>query len=142
MTIMCLMILDVRFAEIQQVDTALQMQVIRYSFSGLTQLTLLVVVMNLVVTLVQIMLLSQGDITARTSLDLLIELYLPLLLIRLLLLVATPVYLGLSVSQLYKHKATPQALMVPVYLSSLMIFVAEIVGRFLFYATHIRTGLS
>ncbi len=142
MTIMCLMILDVKFTEVQQVDTSLQIQVIRHSFSGLTGLMLLAVVMNLVVVLVQIMLLGQGDITARTSLELLIELYLPLLLLRLILLVAASLYLGFWVSQLYKEKATPQSLLIPIYLCSMMIFIAEIVGRFLFYATHIRVGLS
>lgn len=142
MTIMCLMTLDMKFTEIQKVDTTLQLQVIRYSFSGLTSLMLLTVVMSILVTIVQIVLLDQGDITARTSLDLLIRLYLPLLMMRLLLLVAAPLYLFFSVRQIYRNKATSQILIMPVYLSSLMIFVAEIVGRFLFYATHIRTGLS
>ncbi|MFZ5857942.1 MAG: dimethyl sulfoxide reductase anchor subunit family protein [Chloroflexota bacterium] len=141
MTLMCLMILDMKFTEIKKMDITLQMQFIRYSFAGLVSMMLLAVVMNLTVILVQIMMLGQGDITARTSLNLLIQLYLPLLLIRLFLLITASLQLAFSMSQLYKDKITPQNMLVPVYISSLMIFVAEIVGRFLFYATHIRTGL-
>jgi DMSO reductase anchor subunit len=36
---------------------------------------------------------------------------------------------------------TPQSLLLPVYLSCLLILVGEIIGRFLFYATHIRVGI-
>jgi len=140
-TIMCLLILDMMFSEIQHMDASLQVQFVKHSFGGLTGVMLLAAAASLAVVFVQIALLGQGDITARTSLRLLIELYLPLLLIRLLLLVIASLYLAFSVSQLYRNKSTPQSLMMPVYLSSMMIFVAEIVGRFLFYATHIRTGL-
>lgn len=141
-TIMCLMTLDMKFAEIQQMDTSLQMQVIRFSFPRLTGLMLLSVALNLVIAFTQILLLDRGDVTARTSLELLVKLYLPLLVMRLFLLLAAPLYLAFSVRLLLRNSATTQTLIMPVYLSSLMIFVAEIVGRFLFYATHIRTGLS
>jgi DMSO reductase anchor subunit len=42
---------------------------------------------------------------------------------------------------MYRLKTKPQSLMLPVYLSCLSIMVGEIIGRFLFYATHIRVGL-
>jgi DMSO reductase anchor subunit len=86
-------------------------------------------------------LLVQGDLIARTSLRLLFELYLPLLLMRLLLLVYASVSLVYAVVRLYRLKASLQSLMTPVYLSCLLILVGEIIGRFLFYAIHIRLGL-
>jgi DMSO reductase anchor subunit len=40
------------------------------------------------------------------------------------------------------HKNRPiQSIVTPVYLSSLLIIIAEVVGRFLFYAVHIRVGI-
>jgi len=45
------------------------------------------------------------------------------------------------VVRMYRLKSTPQGLMLPVYLSCLLILVGEIIGRFLFFATHIRVGL-
>ena len=31
--------------------------------------------------------------------------------------------------------------MIPIYLSSLLIIIGEIIGRFLFYAIHVRIGI-
>jgi anaerobic dimethyl sulfoxide reductase subunit C len=142
MTIACLMVLDLKFAEIQKTDDIeLRAQVIKYSFAGLTLLTFVLVIVNITVTFVQISLLRQGDITARTSLSLLIDLYLPLFMMRLVFLSYACFSLGYAVYRMYKLKSTPQNMMTPVYLSCLLILVGEIIGRFLFYATHIRVGL-
>jgi DMSO reductase anchor subunit len=136
------MVLDLKFAEIQKAnDVDLHAQVIRYYFAGLTALIIVLVIFSFVVVHSQIRLLSQGDVVARTSLRLLTELYMPLFVVRLVLLFYASISLGLSVYRMYKLKTTPQSMMMPVYLSCLMILIGEIVGRFLFYATHIRVGL-
>jgi anaerobic dimethyl sulfoxide reductase subunit C (anchor subunit) len=142
MTIACLMVLDLKFAEIQKADDIeLRAQVIKYCFAGLSILTGILVVFSLVINYIQIRLLSQGDIIARTSLSLLIELYLPLFMMRLVFLLYASLSMGIAVYRMYKLKTTPQNMMMPIYLSCLMILVGEIIGRFLFYATHIRIGL-
>jgi len=142
MAIACLMVLDLKFAEIQKADDVeLHAQVIRYCFAGLTALIIVLVIFSFVVVYTQIRLLSQGDVVARTSLSLLVELYMPLFVMRLAFLLYASLSLGFAVYRMYKLKATPQSMMIPVYLSCLMILVGEIVGRFLFYATHIRVGL-
>ncbi|MHB8777154.1 MAG: DmsC/YnfH family molybdoenzyme membrane anchor subunit, partial [Anaerolineales bacterium] len=142
MTIVCLIMLDLKFAEIQKSnDINLRLDVIRYSFAGLSLLAFVLALLNIVVTYVQIYQLQHGDITARTSLSLLLELYLPLLIMRIFLLLIASTTLGYTVYRMYKLKSTLQSMMTPVYLSCLLIFVGEIVGRFLFYATHIRIGL-
>ncbi len=142
MAVACLMVLDLKFAEIHKADDIeLRAQVIKFCFLGLTILTNILVVLSFVIIYIQIHLLSLGDAIARTSLSLLVELYLPLFVMRLVFLLSASIALGFAVYRMYKLKTTPQNMMMPVYLSCLMILVGEIVGRFLFYATHIRVGL-
>ena len=140
--IMCLMVLDLKFAELQKSDDVnLRIQVFKHSFAGLALFTFVLVIVNIVVTFAQINILQQGDITARTSLFLLFKLYLPLLLMRISLLLSSCLVLGYTAYRMYKLGHTPQNLLSPVYLSCLLILIGEIVGRFLFYATHIRVGI-
>ncbi len=142
MAIATLMVLDLKFAEITKADDVdLRSQVILYSSSGLTTMTVALVILSLAIIFIQIRLLAQGDLIARTSLSLLIELYLPLFLLRLMLLIVASLALMYAVVRMYRMHFVPQSLMMPVYLSCLLIMVGEIIGRFLFYATHIRMGL-
>ena len=142
MAIATLMVLDLKFAEIKKTDDVeLRAQIIRYSSGGLTTLTAALVALNIVIIYIQIRLLAQGDLIARTSLGLLVDLYLPLFLLRLVFLVYASISLIYAVVRMYRLQSTPQSLMTPVYLSCLLILVGEIIGRFLFYATHIRVGL-
>lgn len=142
MAIACLMVLDLKFSEIKQSnDVALRAQVIYYSLGGLTILGVALVTLNIAIAFFQIRLLSQGDLIAQTSLRLLMELYLPLFVMRMIFLVYASISLTYTVIRMYKFMYAPQSLMSPVYLSCLLIMVGEIIGRFLFYATHVRVGL-
>jgi len=142
MTIACLMVLDLKFAEIKKSDDVkLRMDVIKHSFAGLTLLIVLLVILSMVITYVQMSLLSRGDLIARTSLRLLLELYQPLLALRLVFLLFASISFGAAVYRMCKSRIEPQSLMLPVYVSCLLILVGEILGRFLFYATHIGVGI-
>jgi anaerobic dimethyl sulfoxide reductase subunit C len=142
MTIACLMVLDLKFAEIKRSeDVELRVNVIQHSFVGLAMVTVLLVFLSMGILYLQVSLLSRGDLIARTSLRLLMELYQPLLIMRLLFLLAAAVYFGIAIYRLSRSKLTSQSLIMPVYLSCLLILVGEIIGRFLFYATHIRVGI-
>ena len=142
MAIACLMVLDLKFAEIQKTDDVeLREEVIRYSFSGLAFMTVLLIFARILTLFVQMQELAQGDLIARTSLRLLLELYQPLLFMRLIFIVFAAVYFSISVYRICRWQLSPQKLMMPVYLSCLLILVGEIIGRFLFYATHIRVGI-
>ena len=68
-------------------------------------------------------------------------LYLPLLIMRGILLLYASVSLYYHVNRMYRKNSMPQGIMMPVYLSSLCIMVGEIIGRFLFYAIHVRIGI-
>ncbi|MDP1779325.1 MAG: DmsC/YnfH family molybdoenzyme membrane anchor subunit, partial [Anaerolineales bacterium] len=142
MTIATLMVLDLKFAEIKKADDIeLRSQVIRYSSAGLTCLTVVLVILSMAIIYIQTRLLAQGDSIARTSLSLLLDLYLPLFVMRLILLVCASATLVYAVIRMYRLQIKPQWLMTPVYVSCLLILVGEIIGRFLFYATHVRMGV-
>lgn len=140
--ITCLMVLDLKFAEITRSDDVdLRMEVIRYSFTGLTVSTVLLVALNIGVLYYQMVLLARGSLIARTSLGLLLDVYLPLLVMRIVFILCASGLLSVAVYRVYRWKILPQTLLAPVYVSCLLILVGEIIGRFLFYATHVRVGL-
>ena len=140
--IACLMVLDLRFAEIQRSeDVEIHARLIRYSFKGLAYLSLGAVLFEIVLTLLQINTLQEGGATAQASMRLLFELYLPLVILRGSLLIFGAFTLGYYVNRMYRLKSEPKGIMRQVYLASLFIIIAEIIGRFLFYAIHIRVGL-
>ena len=89
----------------------------------------------------QISELSSGSSTARVSIDLLLGLYRVLFGGRLLLLV-----LGMSMLVgvvFWQRKANRPIflILIPIYFSFLFVLVSEVLGRFLFYAVHVRTGI-
>ena len=142
MTIACLLVLDLKFSEIQKADDIdIRVQVIKYSIVWLALVVFITVVVNIVVIFYQLYFLRQGDTTAQTSLQLLFELYTPLFVVRLLFISIAPLWLGYAVQRMFKTGAAPQSLLMPVYMSCLLILIGEIIGRFLFYATHIRIGI-
>lgn len=142
MAIACLLVLDLKFAEIQKSDDIdVRSQVIRYSLAWLVLVAWLAVLVNLAVVFCQIFSLAQGDIIAQTSLQLLFDLYIPLFVLRLLFMLIAPAWIGYAVYRMRKSGSSPQALMIPIYMSCLLILIGEILGRFLFYATHIRVGI-
>ncbi len=97
--------------------------------------------MVLIVNLDQVLTLQSGNEFARTSLDLLLGLYGPLFTARLgAVVVGAGVLLFVIWNMRYKKKTIAELIM-PVYFSFLLILIGEILGRFLFYATHIRQGL-
>lgn len=142
MAIACLLVLDLRFAEIQKSDDIeVRSQVIRFSLAWLVLVVCLAVLVNLVILLCQIFSLAQGDIVAQTSLQLLFDLYIPLFVLRLLFMLIAPAWIGYAVYRMHKSGSSPQGLMIPVYMSCLLILIGEILSRFLFYAVHIRVGI-
>jgi len=89
----------------------------------------------------QLSLLRSGDQWAQTSFDLLTNLYRPLLFMRLVLPLLGIIILVVSVFNVVWRNRTIRELMIPIYVSCICVLVGEILGRFLFYATHIRIGI-
>jgi anaerobic dimethyl sulfoxide reductase subunit C (anchor subunit) len=81
------------------------------------------------------------DESARTSMQLLFGLYQPLFVLRLSLSVLGVVWLLLSLWNALRKKVSVRQLISSTYFASSMVLVGEVLGRYLFYATHVRIGI-
>jgi len=79
--------------------------------------------------------------SAQMSLTLLLQLYPVLFGMRLMVLTLGTAGLTVAVFWYYRKKKRTSELLVPAYVALLFVLVGEIVGRFLFYATHVRLGI-
>jgi DMSO reductase anchor subunit len=79
--------------------------------------------------------------TAQMSLLLLLQLYPALFIMRLVSLILGVIGLGAAVVWRTQQKRPVTEILAPSYVTFLLIIVGEILGRFIFYATHVRLGL-
>ncbi|MCB9137007.1 MAG: dimethyl sulfoxide reductase anchor subunit [Caldilineaceae bacterium] len=121
-------------------DIGLRQRIIRHSFGWLAATALAAAGLAPLLSVRLIEMLSHGDVAAQTSLALLLDLYRPLLILRFVALFAG---VGGFLLTAWRVRGTrmPLNLTNSVYLVCLLVLVAEITGRFLFYAVHVRTGL-
>ena len=114
--------------------------IVRRVLFGTTALAVAVAITEVVNYFFQIRALSEGGASARTSLDLLLGLYGVLFGIRLGMLGLGVV--GLVGTHLWQRKAAQPLvrLLGPIYFAFLLVLVSEVLGRFLFYAIHVRMG--
>lgn len=141
-TTVALLVMDSVFTrrrepELQAVRTGL----LRRSLPVLTVLAATAAVLILVANLHQVDMLRGGDEPAKISLILLFDLYYPLLVVRYLSLFTAVAMLAVAAYRVVKRGLPPPVLVKPAYLALFLAMVAEIMGRFLFYATHVRAGL-
>ncbi|MDX9990831.1 MAG: DmsC/YnfH family molybdoenzyme membrane anchor subunit [Anaerolineales bacterium] len=114
---------------------------VRKILVGATYASILAWLGILALNFYQISFLRAGDAWAQASFELLTSLYLPLLVLRLGLPLAGIIWLASSVFRAIQSDQDLKELMVPVYSACIVILVSEILGRFLFYATHVRIGV-
>ena len=137
-----LLVMDLKVSEVaENVETAVRWQIVRKSFVWLAAVAGGTAVIILVLNLILIAQLSQGNISAQTSLMLLLGLYQPLFGLRYIALFTGVGWFGLTAFTLYRNRKLPFEISKPIYLACLLVLIAEIMGRFLFYATHVRMGL-
>ena len=79
--------------------------------------------------------------SARTSLELLFGLYQPLFVIRIALSVLGVGWLLFRFTRTRRKGDSPRNLIGDAYLASTLVLVGEVLGRFLFYAVHVRIGI-
>lgn len=106
-----------------------------------TAASALIWLMAVALNFYQTLMLRLGDRWTQTSFELLTNLYRPLLVLRLGLPLLGIAILAISVFSAVRRNRAIQELMVPIYASCIFVIVGEILGRFLFYATHIRIGV-
>lgn len=137
-----LLVMNLRMSEVaDEAETAVRRQLIRQSFVWLAGVAVVTAVINLTFSLVLIARLSQGDLSAQTSLALLLGLYQPLFGLRYIALFTGVGWFGLTAYLLYRNEKPQYEITNPIYLACLLVLISEILGRFLFYATHVRMGI-
>jgi anaerobic dimethyl sulfoxide reductase subunit C (anchor subunit) len=137
-----IMIMDLRFAEVRGAEAPpYRIPILRDSLTWLTILTFIMVIAVFAITIFQILFLEKAEPPAATSLDLLLGLYRPLFILRLFMMFIGVVWLIYSMVQVTQIGRSVRDLLTPIYASCLFVMVGEILGRFLFYATHVRLGI-
>jgi anaerobic dimethyl sulfoxide reductase subunit C len=137
-----MIVMDFKVSEIADAaGVELRGQIIRRSFIWLALAGGVTAVITLLLNLSLIATLRQGDLSALTSLELLLGLYRPLLILRYLTLFAGVGWFAITAFLFYRRPLREMAITIPIYLSCLLVLIAEILGRFLFYATHVRLGI-
>ncbi|MFM8320299.1 MAG: dimethyl sulfoxide reductase anchor subunit family protein [Chloroflexota bacterium] len=115
--------------------------VLRRSFVWLARLAGVVFGLVGLLSLAQILSTTQGSGLAQVSASLLLDLYQPLLWLRFIVLLVGITIFSLVAYWLDANRRDLQSLVAPVYLACLLVLMGEILGRFLFYATHVRLGI-
>jgi anaerobic dimethyl sulfoxide reductase subunit C (anchor subunit) len=141
MAVPVLLIMDSNFSKSQQKETqGIRHQVIQRSFKWLAVLSVLLVIAISAVNYFQTVALRSGNPSAQTS-GLLLNLYQPLLIIRYAMLYIGVGWLVGALLLSQRNKNEPEELMTPVFMACLLVLIAEILGRFLFFAIHVRIGI-
>lgn len=142
LAIAALLLMTLYLADLQQepnLDT--QAAIVQRILRWCARWVILAATIELLTMLWQINTLSNGDTAAQTSVTLLLELYQILFIIRMaLLIIGVSAFGGLILRQ--HHTQQPiTTLMTPIYFTFLGVLVGEVLGRFLFYAIHVRSGI-
>ena len=117
-------------------------QLIKKSIPWLAIVATIASLLNIVLGLYQIELLRDiAQPSAQASLELVLGLYKPLLIMRIGFALIGIVWLNGVISYFIKTQRDIINLLGPVSISCALIFIGEILERFLFYATHVRIGI-
>jgi len=138
-----ILLMDIRFSESRNSGKAnIHVRIIKKAIIGLTVATVLAAIWVFVLDLGQISSLRMiENEVAKASLKLLLDLYQPILVMRFSLLILGVGWLAISSCLVFLKKQDIKGLIGPAYLACLLIIIAEILERFLFYATHVRIGI-
>lgn len=142
-SLMVILLMDLRFSagEVPQ-ELDIRVQIIKKSFVWLTVVVTLAAILVIFLGLFQIKLLRTVDLeSAQVSSKLLLELYRPLLIMRIALTIIGVTWLVTVVSYFIRTQISFMRMLEPVYIACIMIMIGEILERYLFYATHVRIGI-
>jgi anaerobic dimethyl sulfoxide reductase subunit C (anchor subunit) len=142
LTIPVLFTMDLIFKKSQGQDgQAIHAHLIDQSLGGMAILAIILCILMATIVYFQIAALFSGNVAAQTSLNLLLNIYEPLLIIRLVFLFIGAGWLGYMAAQHHQRRVASENLLLQVFIPCLLVMVAEILGRFLFFAIHVRIGI-
>ncbi|HKZ44836.1 MAG TPA: DmsC/YnfH family molybdoenzyme membrane anchor subunit [Anaerolineales bacterium] len=142
MTVPVLMMMDLIFKKSLSLEkTSIHIRQVTSSLNWLSILAIIFSICMSILIFYQTAILFGGSPAAQTSLLLLTEIYKPLFILRLLLMFIGTGWLGITSIQYYRGKILVENLLTHVFTACLLVLVAEILGRFLFYAIHVKVGI-
>jgi anaerobic dimethyl sulfoxide reductase subunit C (anchor subunit) len=125
-----------------QLVAEVKILVIKKSLVGLTTTAVVAAFLVLVTNLFQVNFLKQSNLeSAQISLQLITELYMPLVILRFTLLGLGLSFLALCPIRKLSKRKNLGGMINTVYFACLFVLVGEILERFLFYAVHVRVGI-
>ena len=142
-SLIVILLMDLRFSAGQKpADLDARIQIIRRSIVWLTGVATLAAAVVLLLGSYQIELLRSSKLpSAQASLHLILDLYRPLLVMRVGLTVLGIAWLIGMVGYFLRTQRSFINLLGPIYIACIMVLVGEILERFLFYASHVRIGI-
>lgn len=141
-SVVTLLFMDAIFTQKEEPEFSdIRLLVIKRSMGMLVNISLAGLLLVVLLNVAQIYWMHTGDEQLQTSLLLLFGLYKVLFIFRFALLFTGIGVFLLTAFWLLKRGKHLTELVTPIYMSCLLVLVAEILGRFLFYATHVRIGI-
>jgi anaerobic dimethyl sulfoxide reductase subunit C (anchor subunit) len=143
MALTTLLIMDLKYSDLRGLAKArLQATVIKGSLSWLVAAASFIVILQTAMNISQLISLNNSTReTAQTSAMLLLRLYPALFGLHLALIIVGVGGLALAVYLHSRDQKPVRDLLLPAYVTCLLVMVGEILGRFLFYAIHVRIGI-
>lgn len=136
------MVMDTILSDTQEPRLSeIRHRILQHSFSWFTVLVGLGTVIIIFLNVGDLSLMRNGDELMQMSLSLLLGVYRPLLILRFIMLVVGAAVLEFAVLRIQWGRKPLMDNVAPIYLACLLILIGEILGRFLFYAVHIRVGV-
>lgn len=142
-SLIVILLMDLRFSEGESPeDLDVRINIIRKSSVWLTATATIAALLVIALGIYQIELLRNAQLSsAQASLKLLLDLYKPLFVMRIGLTLVGVIWLVAVISYFIRTQRSFMKLLGPVYIACILVLIGEILERFLFYATHVRTGL-
>ncbi len=143
MALTTLLIMDLKYSELRGLAKAgIQATVIKKSLGWMIGAACFIVILQIAVNISQLISLNNSNLeTAQISILLLTRLYPVLFGLRLALIIGGVGGLSLAVYLYTRDQKPVRDLLFPTYITCLLVMVGEILGRFLFYAIHVRIGI-
>lgn len=137
-----MMVLDIKFSEVRsQANLSIRQESLNGLLVWFTRVAIISGSLVIAITFVAITMLKGGGEEALTSLQLLLGLYKPMLLIRLAATVSGIALLVLTIILMLRQGKTANQILLPLFVSCVLVIYGEILGRILFYAISVRVGL-
>jgi anaerobic dimethyl sulfoxide reductase subunit C (anchor subunit) len=141
-TVPVLFTMDLIFQKSQKSgDSYVHTQLMESSINWLSILAISLSVLMAALIYFQTAFLYLSTPAAQVSLTLLMDIYQPLFILRLLTLFAGVGWLAVTSLQFHKKNILLESILQHGFIACLLVMVSEILGRFLFFAIHVKVGI-